>query len=56
MRAASQVSSRAVTFVLNLIITRMLSPEAYGVRQHCRIRQRYLCPLHGVVEASTMAA
>lgn len=32
MCAASQVSSRAVTFVLNLVITRMLTPEAYGVR------------------------
>ena len=31
-RAVSQVSSRAVTFLLNLVITRLLSPEAYGVR------------------------
>lgn len=32
MGAASQVSSRTVTFLLNLVITRMLTPEAYGVR------------------------
>lgn len=28
----SQVASRAVTFLLNLIVTRLLSPEVYGVR------------------------
>lgn len=30
--AVSQVASRGVTFLLNLIVTRLLSPEAYGVR------------------------
>lgn len=29
--AASQVASRLITFVLNLLIARHLSPEAYGV-------------------------
>jgi hypothetical protein len=39
-RAVSQVSSRAVTFGLNLIITRLLTPETYGVRNTA------LCTLH----------
>lgn len=31
--AVSQVSSRLITFVLNLLIARLLTPEAYGVRR-----------------------
>ena len=31
-RAVSQMSSRTVTFGLNLIIVRLLTPETYGVR------------------------
>ena len=32
-RAASQVATRAITFALNLLTTRLLSVDAYGVRE-----------------------
>ena len=37
--AVSQVSSRLITFVLNLLIARLLTPEAYGVRLLCCCRR-----------------